>query len=218
MPHSQSNHWAADSLDEAISFLRSKHKNRQLWMILKFDTQDRYHVFHSTSNFGQQMHGISKEIFELSGHYGRGMPHGRALAQDLTNKLVMDQCGQPHGWGGHAEEHMIQHFASCLAQAPSAPANVLIWNSDTPCRVEDGRKSANLTHWPDSCSAKLNQLAQQTSNCHFTVYVRKPFGTLQQTVRTDMAKAVAILNAEKSAGNLTYEPFSDELKDQTRGI
>lgn len=215
MPHPQANHKAVATLAEAFEYLRGIQQNRRLWTILKFDAHDRYHVFHSTSTFTQQMFNISSTILSQSGHYGRGVVGGRELARDMTNALAMGQIGQPHAWGGHAEEHMIQHFDRCLDPSAGTPRTVVIWNSDTPCRVHDRQPSDNLAGWPPSCSAKLDTLAQQRVAFRFMVHIRKTFGALQGQ---SLANAVAVLNSEKQAPNLSYHAFSDELAHMSRGL
>ncbi len=162
------------------------------------------------------MHGIAASIAKTSGHYGRGMPHGREIAADLKKKLVMTAAGAPHGWGGHSEEHMIQHFPGCLAQCTSVPTSVIIWNSDTPCRNADRNPSESLGGgWPTSCSQKLNMLATRYPQYTFMVHFRKSFGGLNGQ---SLAQAAATLRGEVGATNLRFIPFSDGLQAQSAAL
>lgn len=205
MPHPSANHRHFFSMEEAFSYLQNISQSRRLWTILKFDTGDRYHVFHSTPTFTQQMFSIAKTIFEMSGHYGRGMPHGRALSAGLTNTLAQQQSGRPHGWGGHAEEHMLQYFNACHGLAPNA-STAIIWNSHTPCRTADREPSDNLGGWPRSCNAKLNELARRNPNLTFIVYFRRPFGHLEGVPHPENT-----LRNEATTPNIRFTPFTTEL-------
>lgn len=208
-PHPQVNRKDTDTLDDAFAYLNGISQNRRLWTILKFNEPDsKFHVFYSTQTFSQQMFSISRTIFEYSGHYGRGLPHGRGLAHDMTNTLVLNQVGQPHAWGGHSEEHMIQQFNHCKSLCGGTPTTALIWNSDSPCRTHDRNPSANLRGWPSSCAAKLRHLAAMNGQITFIVYIRKAFGALAG--QTPSA-AASTIQAESGAPNIRYLGFTTEL-------
>jgi hypothetical protein len=215
MPHPNANRKDVDTLPEAFQYLRDRRENRRLWTILKFDTGEKYHIFRSTSTFTQQMFNISKTIFEHSGHYGRGQPHGRQLAADMTDTLVLGQVGQEHAWGGHAEEHMLQYFDICRGLCASAPTTAILWNSDNPCTPQDRQPSANMTNWPLSCTAKVDRLATLNPGLTVMVYIRQVYGVLQG--RT-MAAAIGVLKGLTAAPNLRFVDFSAELRHQSGGL
>ncbi len=207
MPHPNARRKVCSTLDDAFAYLNRTHENRRLWTVLKFDTSwGKYYAFYSTSNVGQQMHGIAKTILQFSGHYGRGMPHGRQLAIDIGDRLKGYDAGST--WGGHAEEHMIEYYQMCLNECQSPPRSVIIWNSDTPCRTADRQPSDNMTGWPKSCLSKLNRLAAVQPRLMFMVYIYRAFGALAGQMP---ANAAAILNVESTSPNIRFLPFTSDL-------
>ncbi|WP_434575862.1 hypothetical protein J3P88_13520 [Pseudomonas sp. Z3-6] len=77
---------------------------------------------------------------------------------------------------GHAEERMLLNFDALYSQFTVATGPIptaIIYNSDSPCTVDDPRASSLLQ--PRSCSAKLTQLATRYPRTQFTVFYYKAY-------------------------------------------
>ena len=203
-------------LDDAFEYLNSTAKNKRLWTILHFDVGG-YFVFCSSQNAGQQMFNLGKMITTYSGHYGRGMPHGRELAHYFSGifKGRIEQYETPLR-GGHAEEEMIRCFDDVFgivrseSTGPLLKATVL--NSDSPCTPHDRLPSDNLPGWPVSCMNKLVMLAHRYNRLDWTVLYQRRYGYYGGKDFDD-SNIKACMEGFSLGHGIDIYPFTPELKE-----
>lgn len=192
-----------ETLEKAFKELNGNTENSKLWTVAWFG-KGGYYTFWSRRNRGQQMYNIGKTIFEMSDHYGKGKEHGRDLAKTFAN-LMMSKMDvrKTVPWGGHAEEVLIINFNDILAIAKkreggSTPKSVTVFNSDSPCTVNDRLPSDNISGRPLSCLCKLVQMSVIHSEMVWQVYYNRRYGALanKQISDYDAQKFLEIMMAD----------------------
>lgn len=139
------------------------------------------------------------------------------LRANVADVLAQQWKGNTWTFTGHAEERMLLNFDSLYTQFAVATGQiptVALYNSDSPCTVDDPRASSLLQ--PRSCSAKLTQLAKRYPFAQFTVFYYKAYrgsglGAADGASSSSSADNTAP-TSQVSGGNIQLLPFTAELR------
>ncbi len=138
----------------------------------------------------------------------------KALRASVADVLAVQWGVKTWTFTGHAEERMLlnfgalyTHYALMSGQIPT----VIIYNSDSPCTVDDPRASSFLQ--PRSCTAKLNDLAKRYPFAHFKVYYFKAYHGGGAKDGASSSASVSSKPHVVGGANIELLPFTEALLD-----
>ncbi|SDA47113.1 hypothetical protein SAMN03159443_00757 [Pseudomonas sp. NFACC15-1] len=142
----------------------------------------------------------------------------KALRANVADVLAQQWKVNTWTFTGHAEERMLLNFDALYTQYAVASGQiptVTIYNSDSPCTVDDPRASSLLQ--PRSCSAKLTQLAKRYPFAQFTVFYYKAYHGSGLRAMDGASSSSSAGSTSPSAyvvgSNIELLPFTAELRE-----
>lgn len=141
----------------------------------------------------------------------------KALRASVADVLAQQWKVNTWTFTGHAEERMLLNFGALYTQFAVASGQiptVIIYNSDSPCTVDDPRASSFLQ--PRSCSAKLTHLAKRYPFAQFTIYYYKAYhggGSVSADGASSSSSSGSTAPNFISGDNIELLPFTPELRE-----
>lgn len=195
-----------NSVHEGLAAMKLRAQNRKVCALLTFQTtggkmSDAAFLFESFENPIAQLVRANPDLRPVGATPAEVPSYlsARETALSVTLSLFgpVELDIKPHG---HAEEFLIRNFHVCCGIVPNI-RDVTIYQSQSPCTLQDRAPSDSMPGWPPSCTAKYQQLAAAHPAYHFTICFSNAFGVLAGNGQIEKVLKVA-------SGNLPNLAFA----------